>query len=121
SEGSVAAMPRAVRTRRTSGARPAPKAAPAPLETIRASILDGLFLGTLQPGDRLPSMRTYARRLGVSPHRVLAAYALLEREGLVLRRPRSGVFVAPAVAAATAALPETAGWMVDALTEACRH
>jgi len=53
-----------------------------------------MYLGLLRPGDRVLAARAQARRLGVDPRLVMAAYAELEREGLVVRRERSGVYLA---------------------------
>jgi DNA-binding transcriptional MocR family regulator len=49
--------------------------------------------GTLQPGDRLPSIRKLSQQLSVSKSTVLAAYNLLEDRGLIAARPQSGYFV----------------------------
>lgn len=49
--------------------------------------------GTLQPGDRLPSVRKLREQLSVSTSTVLEAYRLLEDQGLVLVRPQSGYYV----------------------------
>ena len=44
---------------------------------------------TLQPGDRLPSVRKLHQQLSVSISTVLEAYRLLEDEGMISARPRS--------------------------------
>ena len=49
--------------------------------------------GVLRPGDRLPSVRQTCQRQGVSPVTVLQAYHLLESQGLIEARPKSGYFV----------------------------
>jgi DNA-binding transcriptional MocR family regulator len=49
--------------------------------------------GALRPGDRLPSVRTYARERRVSVATVLSAYLDLENRGLVEVRPKSGHYV----------------------------
>jgi DNA-binding transcriptional MocR family regulator len=49
--------------------------------------------GTLQPGDRLPSVRRLHQQLSVSISTVLEAYRLLEDRGLVSVRPQSGYYV----------------------------
>lgn len=54
--------------------------------------------GELGRGRRLPSGRLLAGLLGLHRHTVLAAYADLERHGLVRRIVRSGVFVRPCAA-----------------------
>ncbi len=49
--------------------------------------------GTLQPGDRLPSVRKLHQQLSVSISTVLEAYRLLEDEGMISARPQSGYYV----------------------------
>ena len=56
---------------------------------LELRILDG----TLQPGQRLPSVRALARRLKVHANTVSAAYRDLEAAGCVTLRRGSGVFV----------------------------
>ncbi|WP_353260070.1 PLP-dependent aminotransferase family protein [Prochlorothrix hollandica] len=48
---------------------------------------------TLQPGDRLPSVRKLREQLSISTSTVLEAYRLLEDRGLILARPQSGYYV----------------------------
>ena len=43
--------------------------------------------GVLQPGDELPSTRALSAELAVNPMTVSKAYSILEREGVVDRRP----------------------------------
>ena len=43
--------------------------------------------GVLQPGDEIPSTRSLSAQLGVNPMTVSKAYALLENEGVLERRP----------------------------------
>jgi DNA-binding transcriptional MocR family regulator len=49
--------------------------------------------GTIQPGERLPSVRQTITARHLSPSTVFEAYYLLEARGLVEARPRSGYFV----------------------------
>jgi DNA-binding transcriptional MocR family regulator len=49
--------------------------------------------GSLQPGDRLPSLRRMSRQLKVSIATVMQGYTNLEREGLINARAQSGFFV----------------------------
>lgn len=49
--------------------------------------------GSLRPGERLPSVRNYARERRVSIATVLSAYLDLENRGLVEVRPKSGHYV----------------------------
>jgi GntR family transcriptional regulator len=52
-----------------------------------------LRIGTLRPGDRLPTAKTVVEQTAVNPNTVLKAYRELEREGLVEPRPGLGTFV----------------------------
>jgi GntR family transcriptional regulator len=58
---------------------------------LRVAIADAV----LAPGDRLPSVRDLAQRLGVSTNTVARAYADLAREGVILARAGGGSVVAP--------------------------
>ena len=86
-------------------------------DKLRDRILSALHLGLLQPGDRLPSIRALWREMGVD-HRVVAqAYRILEDEGLVEVRGRSGVYLAPQDQLGGEVLAETARWMAGVLVE----
>ncbi len=47
----------------------------------------------IAPGARLASVREFARQHGVNPQTVVAAYDLLQAQGLIEARPRQGFFV----------------------------
>ena len=49
--------------------------------------------GHLGPGERLPSVRAVVREQGVNALSVMKAYAVLERDGLVVRRRGQGMVV----------------------------
>jgi DNA-binding transcriptional MocR family regulator len=49
--------------------------------------------GTLKPGERVPSVRETSRERGMSPATVIHAYELLEGQGFIETRPRSGFYV----------------------------
>jgi DNA-binding transcriptional MocR family regulator len=51
--------------------------------------------GALQPGDRLPSIRTLAKTTNVNKLTVIEAYSVLEADGLIHARQGSGYFVSP--------------------------
>jgi len=65
--------------------------------------------GTLRAGDRLPSVRQACASRGISPSTVFEAYYLLEAQGRIEARPRSGYYVraqpAPAQPEPGTALP----------------
>lgn len=52
---------------------------------------------TLQPGDRLPSVRKLHQQLSVSVSTILEAYRLLEDQGWISARPQSGYYVKQAL------------------------
>ena len=49
--------------------------------------------GVLRPGDRMPSVRELRRAKKLSPGTILAAYGVLEDQGLIEARARSGYYV----------------------------
>lgn len=52
---------------------------------------------TLQPGERLPSVRVLAAELAVNQNTILRVYERLTAEGLLQRRHGDGTFVADRV------------------------
>lgn len=58
-------------------------------EDLRTSIRQGSF----QPGDRLPGVRQLSRQRNLSIATVIAAYRLLEDQGVLESRQRSGFYV----------------------------
>lgn len=86
--------------------------------TIRERIISSLHLGALSPGSRLPSTRELAREFKVAPRTVMAAYRLLEAEGVVSLRERSGIYVAGSGFSSAAMLTQLSSWVVDTLLEA---
>lgn len=58
-------------------------------DTIEQQILNG----TLEPGQKLPSIRTICREYGISQNTAINAYHTLERKLLIESRPQSGYFV----------------------------
>jgi DNA-binding transcriptional MocR family regulator len=62
-------------------------------EQLAGQWAQAMALRVLAPGARLPSVREAARRHGVSPSTVVAAYDRLQAQGLVEARPQRGFFV----------------------------
>jgi GntR family transcriptional regulator len=52
-----------------------------------------LGVGTLRPGERLPTVRGLAEELAVAPNTVVKAYNELQRAGLIESRPGVGTVV----------------------------
>lgn len=50
-------------------------------------------LGVLREGERLPSVRALAVKLGINPNTVERAYTELETRGLIRTIPKKGVYV----------------------------
>lgn len=78
-----------------------------------------LRLGTLRPGDRLPTAREVVDKLAINPNTVLKAYRELEREGLVVGRPGLGTFVRRSLGGASVAeharlREQLTGWVREA-------
>ena len=59
------------------------------MKAIRAKVASRAF----GPGDRLPSIRAFAKTMGVSPSTVVEAYDRLVAEGLIRAQPGSGFYV----------------------------
>lgn len=68
-------------------------------ESLAEEIAEAIHSGTLRAGDRLPSVRATAASHSVNASTVFQAYYLLEAQGLVRARARSGYFVVGSAAA----------------------
>lgn len=64
-----------------------------PFEQIRLQVAAQVDTGTLQPGDRLPTVRGLAAELGVAANTVARAYRELEQSGVIETRGRGGSVV----------------------------
>jgi GntR family transcriptional regulator len=69
---------------------------------LKGSLRRLIDAGGLAPGERIPTVRAFAVRLGVAPNTVARAYRELEAERYLVGRGRAGTFVsdmppAPAV------------------------
>lgn len=62
-------------------------------DQIGFRILYAIARGVYQPGDKLPTVREIAKRLKVNPNTVSRAYRDLERDGILVSRRGTGVFV----------------------------
>ncbi len=86
-------------------------------DAIRQEVISGLHRGLLEPGSRLTGTRDIANRFDVSPRTAMAAYRILEAEGFIELRERSGAFVAQGSPNAPM-LTQLAGWVVEILLQA---
>ena len=63
-------------------------------EQVYNGIMRLAALGILQPGAQLPSVRSVAADAGVNPNTVQKAYAMSERDGIIVSVPGRGSFLA---------------------------
>jgi len=82
-------------------------AAPLKVDFVINSILMQFRAGTLRLGQRLPSIRDEAQRLGIGKNTVVEAYLRLVSQGVLKAKPGSGYYVArtPAPAARESGMP----------------
>jgi len=62
-------------------------------EALMRAVRTKIANRALAPGDRLPSIRRFAKTMSVSPSTVVEAYARLEAEGVIRARRGSGFYV----------------------------
>jgi DNA-binding transcriptional MocR family regulator len=65
---------------------------------VMAEIRSRITARGLVPGSRLPSVRAFAKTMGVSPSTIVEAYERLAAEGLIRSRPGSGFYVSSPLA-----------------------
>src|SRR5512140_3079167 len=63
-------------------------------EQVARQVREAIATGTLKPHQMLPGVRSLASDLGVNLNTIARAYRLLEEQGFVQIRDRSGVEVA---------------------------
>jgi DNA-binding transcriptional regulator YhcF (GntR family) len=64
-----------------------------PFDQLKQQVRDAVESGRLVAGDKLPTVRGLAERVGLAPNTVARAYRELEAEGVLDTRGRSGTFV----------------------------
>ncbi|HEX4205404.1 MAG TPA: GntR family transcriptional regulator [Ktedonobacteraceae bacterium] len=62
-------------------------------QQIRDQVVEGIASGNLQEGETLPSIRQLAADFGINLHTVNKAYDLLEREGFIQLRRKTGAVI----------------------------
>lgn len=62
-------------------------------KTLMKVLRDRIASSALGPGDRMPSIRRFADKMGVSPSTVVEAYDRLAAEGIIRARRGSGFYV----------------------------
>lgn len=64
-----------------------------PFEQVRVGVIDLIESGQLLTGERLPTVRALASRLGVAANTVARSYRELEAAGVIETRGRQGSFI----------------------------
>ena len=64
-------------------------------EQIRDGLRHLMVTGAVQPGEKLPSVRSLASSLAINPNTIQRAYESLEAEGYLYSVPGKGSFAAP--------------------------
>lgn len=64
-----------------------------PYEQIRRQLSSLIAVGVLEPGNRLPTVRSLAADLGIAAGTVARAYKELEQSGVIESRRRNGTVV----------------------------
>jgi GntR family transcriptional regulator len=62
-------------------------------QQITNQIIEGIAIKSIQPGDSLPSVRTFAADLGINMHTVNKSYHQLEKKGIIRIVPKSGAVI----------------------------
>lgn len=62
-------------------------------QQITNQIIEGIAIGSIQPGDSLPSVRTFASDLSINMHTVNKSYHQLEKKGIIRIVPKSGAVI----------------------------
>ena len=71
-------------------------------EQLIDNVKNLILMGELSPDEKLPSVRSLARELGINPNTIQKAYAELERRGITYSVPGRGSFVSPELDVVTA-------------------
>jgi GntR family transcriptional regulator len=92
-------------------------------EQLVSQVREGVAIGRLRPGERLPSVRALADELDIAPGTVARAYAELERLGVVVTEGARGTRIAvpPAAARSDAARPENLAGLLRPVVVAAFH
>ena len=66
-------------------------------EKFASELIELIRNGTLKGSEKLPSIRHASKRYGISQATVIEAYYILETQGLVFAKDRSGFYVKPQI------------------------
>lgn len=62
---------------------------------ISDSICERILAGSLQPDERIPSVREYGAELGVNPNTIMRSYEKLTADGVIYNKRGIGYFISP--------------------------
>jgi len=62
-------------------------------EQLVDNVKNLILMGELSPDEKMPSVRSLARELGINPNTIQKAYAELERQGVIITLPGRGSVV----------------------------
>lgn len=62
-------------------------------KTLAQKVVADIRAGSLQAGQRMPSLRTFCRQFEISMSTALSCYRLLEQQGWIVAQPQSGFYV----------------------------
>ncbi len=82
---------------------------------IQSFVAESILSGRFRPGERLPSSRKLAKRLGISRITVTLAYAELQADDYIVSKGRSGYYISeaaprPRIARAAVAAEDKVDW-----------
>ncbi len=64
-------------------------------EQIVDNVKTLILTGDMAPNEKLPSVRSLARELGINPNTIQKAYTELERQGVIISLPGRGSVITP--------------------------
>lgn len=59
------------------------------------AICEQILSGTLEPDERIPSVREYGAEIGVNPNTIMRSYEKLTSDGIIYNKRGIGYFISP--------------------------
>ena len=87
-------------------------------EQLKTKLCELVMLGELKPDDQLPSVRNFARDLGVNPNTVQKAYQDLERDGIIYSVVGRGSYISGEISVNKQLRAQSLGRIRHAVTQA---
>jgi GntR family transcriptional regulator len=89
---------------------------------IAREVKHSIAVGSLRPGEQLPSVREVAEQITVNPNTVAKAYRELERQGILETRRGTGTFVSQqAFSLSEREKEQVIAKMIDKVLDEARH